>query len=118
VSSGCSFCPKTTKGKLQNATIKCTFGPQKRSRTLYNEAGCLPGARGRHTRKEEENGMIQTLVVAVLNEQITGKQQSNVPLALLEGQELVFLVISVDSNREKKERKRKERNKTHVSIIL
>ncbi len=118
MSSGCSFSQKTTEGKLQNVTIKCTFGPQKRSGTLYNEAGCFPGARGRHTCKEEENGTIQMLVVAVLNEQITGKQQSNIPLALPEGQELVFLVISVDSNREKKERKRKERNKTHMSIIL
>jgi len=117
VSSGCSLRQKTTEGKLQNATIKRTFGPQKRSGTLYNEAGCFPGARGRHTCKEEENGTIQTLVVAVLNEQITGKQQSNVPLDLPEGQELVFLVISVDSNREKKERKREERNKTHVSIL-
>jgi len=114
VSSGCSLRQKTTKGKLQNATIKRTFGPQKRSGTLYNEAGCFPGARGRHTCKEEENGTTQTLVVAVLNEKKTGKQQSNIPLALPEGQELVFLVISVDSDREKKERKRKKKETRHT----
>jgi len=73
MSSGCSFSQKTTKGKLQNATIKCTFRPQKRSGTLYNEVGCFPGARGRHTHKEEENGTIQMLVVAVLNK----KKQAN-----------------------------------------
>jgi len=34
VSSGCFLGQKLTEGKLQKATIKCTFGLQNRSRTL------------------------------------------------------------------------------------
>jgi len=39
-------------------------------------------------------------------------------LALLEDQEVVFIVVTVDSNRETKERKRRERNKTHMSVEI
>jgi len=51
-------------------------------------------------------------------QKIPGKQQSNVPLALPEDWEVLFLVVALDSNREKKERKRRERNKTHVSVVI
>jgi len=47
------------------------------------------------------------------------KQQSNIPLALPEGQELVFLFVSVDNDREKKreEKQQKEKKETRCTWV-
>jgi len=63
------------------------------------------------------------LVVGVnnkINVRNPHKQQSNVPLALPEGQKFVFLLVSGDKSREKKKRKTaegKERKKMHMIVF-
>jgi len=121
VSSRCFSGQKMTKGKLQKVTIKCTFGPQNRSRTLDKWTRMLSWCIGRHTCKAKENKTIWKWVVGDSSKNpykklLVNSNQMYLGLARRPGTCLPF--ISVDNNRErKKEKQQKEKkNKTHVSL--
>jgi len=85
VSSRCFFSQNMTKGKLQKATIKPTFGPQKRfqSSPQMNQNALLMQEEGIHAKQKRiEQFESELLGLAAKSiQKIASKQQSNIPLA-------------------------------------